>query len=302
MKYLVRRGGRTIYDLSYKNFYYGTIWRQDENSAIVNRHARAREKIEQAIAAAMTDSDLNRLLSQYFPHRPITANPLPPAIIDDAPRTTSPDIPFNEIDIRSVIAGLVRTHLANLDLASTAINIILPQGMSLEILGLDEQERPSDAPRMPGVPRDAPFYASGLAGYHGSVAETIAGKPVDVLYSVVAWSDGGTGIPVPNWSGWENIVATLYHELQEIRTNPDVDLAVRSGNNALIGWNTDPVEGPDGQDCREIADLPLVLHNTYRYEAFTRVVVKGCDGDLMEVPIQRIWSDLHNKMMPEIKR
>jgi hypothetical protein len=173
--------------------------------------------------------------------------------------------------------------------------------MSLEILGLDERERPADVRAASGVPRDAPLYASGIAGYHGSVAETVAGRSVEVLYSVVVWSDGSTGIPVPDWSGWENIVATLYHELQEIRTNPDVDRAVRTGDSKLIGWNTDPVEGPDGPDCREIADLPLILRNERPHEAFGRVSVQGHDGEPTEVPIQLLWSNRDNQMMPNCR-
>ena len=293
---LLYRGGRTIRDLSFKTFYYGSVWQQDPNSPVVNRLAATRTQIDGAIVAAMTDPQLNGILSQYFGGQPVSSAALPSEIIANAPRTASPNIAFNETDIRGVIAGLVATGLVGLDLANTAINIVLPPGMSLEILGLDEQERPSGATVMPGVPHDSPNYDSGIAGYHGSAAMQMAGKSVDVLYSVVVWSDGSTGIPVPGWDGWENVVATLYHELQETRTNPDVDRAIRTGDNGFVGWNTDPVDGPDGSDCREIADLPLILNNDRRYAAFARVAVAGLSAP---VPIQLMWSNQHGRMMPD---
>jgi hypothetical protein len=293
---LLFRGGRTIRDLAFKTFYYGSVWQQNPASTVINRLAAARTQIDNAIDAAMVDPQLNGILSQYFGGQPVTGKALPSEVIANAPRTASPNIAFNETDIRGVIADLLATRLAGIDLASTVVNIVLPPGMSLEILGLDEQARPSGAAVMPGVPRDAANFDSGIAGYHGSAAMQTAGTSVDVLYSVVVWSDGSTGIPVPGWQGWENVVATLYHELQETRTNPDVDRAVRSGDSRFIGWNTDPVDGPDGPDCREIADLPLILNNAQRYAAFARVSVAG---QPTPVPIQLMWSNQHGRMMPD---
>src|SRR5690242_1607430 len=71
---------------------------------------------------------------------------------------------------------------------------------------------------------------TGLGGYHGSIhvgADT-------VYYAVGVYSerrsDGSTnGIPVFD-RPWKNVVATIYHQLQDVRTDPDVSDALRAGN------------------------------------------------------------------------
>jgi hypothetical protein len=295
---LVYRGGRTIRDLTFKTFYYGAVWQGVPPPPIVNPHAAARALIDETLAIGMSDPGLNGLLSQYFNGDAISATALPSAVITDAPRTVTPNVPFNENDLRTVLTSLVPNGMAGLDLTSTVVNIVLPMGMSLEILGVDQAARPPGTKVMPGVPCDAPNHSSGIAGYHGSMA--ITGLNTDLLYSVVVWSDGSTGIPVPGWQGWENIVATLYHELQETRTDPDVDCATRTGDNHYIGWNTDPIQGPDGLDCREIADLPLILHSDNPFAAFARVPVSVPGGTTVQVPVQLMWSNKDGRMMPAV--
>jgi hypothetical protein len=296
---LLRRGGRTLPDISFKTFYFGRVW-EDDPRFPDNPHVAARKKIDETIAVAMADGSLNGCLAEYFPGKPITATALESDIIIDDDRTARPNLPFNEIDIRKVVMDLLPARLAGVDLATTAVNIVLPQGMSLEMLGLDGRERPAGTTVMDGVPTDMLTYSSAIAGYHGSVAAEVAGEQVQVIYSVVVWSDGNFGIPVPGWEGWENIVATLYHELQEIRTDPDVDCAIRTGDNKFIGFSTDPVQGPDGSDCREIADLPLILLPLTQMEmAFTRVNIATGDGTVITVPIQRLWSSTHRKLVPD---
>ena len=295
---LKHRSGRTLPDLKYKVFYYGRAWEKQEGSPLNNPHAEARENIDRFVALAMNDCELNKVLAQYFDGQKITGEALTSEIIYDDERGLPPNVPFNENDIRRIIRKIAGSNKVP-ELATTAINIVLPQGMSLEILGLDEQERQAGTTVEHGVPRDTPNYSSGIAGYHGSVVVDAVGT--EVLYSVVAWSDGSIGIPIPGWEGWENVAAILYHELQEIRTNPDVDRAVRSGESRHIGWNTDPMDGPDEIDCREIADLPLIVSGREPQRAFSRVEVECPDGTKAQVPIQAIWSNHHGRMLPDHK-
>ena len=58
---------------------------------------------------------------------------------------------------------------------------------------------------------------SGLASYHHFVQFGTD----RVYYGVSVWSDGENGTALPGWQPWENTCAGLYHELAEIRTNPD---------------------------------------------------------------------------------
>lgn len=275
------------------------MWHQDPASTVINGHAVARAKIDVAIAAAVLDADLNKILSQYLFEKPVIATPLPSEVLANDARGLSPNVPFNESDIRRIVNSLARDgSLDGLDLEITALNIVLPRGMTLEIIGIDGAECPVGTILMQGVPDDSPNYSTGTAGYHGTVPIVLKGQKVEVLYSVVVWSDGSIGIPVPGWEGWENIAATLYHELQEIRTNPYVDCAVRTGEVKYVGWNSEPIEGPDGHDFREIADLPLLIHHDAQHEAFMRVSVMAADGTMMAVPIQRLWCNKSCSLQP----
>jgi hypothetical protein len=294
---LIHRGGPILPDLAYKTFYYGDAWKADPAHAD-NPHALARQKIDAAIAAAMQDGGLNAMLAQYFDGAAVTCTAHPSEILDDDPRGAPIEQPFNERDIRRIVRNLLPGRLAGFDFGRTVVNIVLPLGASVQVLGLDEKERPTGASVEPGVPLDTPYFGSDIAGYHGSVPAKIDGAEVEVLYSVVVWSDGAVGIPVPQWEGWENIVATLYHELQETRTNPYVDVAVRTGKASHIGWNTDPLPGPGNvADCREIADLPLLVADALE-TSFTRVAVTAADGSRIAVPIQRLWSNRDGGMHP----
>ena len=62
------------------------------------------------------------------------------------------------------------------------------------------------------------------------------------------YSEGTNGI-VAFDEPWKNVCATLYHELQEARTDPDVEDAIRTGDNKYLGWYS-----PRGG---EIGDIPI---------------------------------------------
>ena len=109
----------------------------------------------------------------------------------------------------------------------------------------------------------------GLGGYHGSVD----GR----YYAVSVYSEGTNGI-VAFDAPWKNVCATLYHELQEARTDPDVEDAIRTGDSKYLGWYS-----PRGG---EIGDIPIAtspLHDVMRE-------VPLADGS-GTVPVQLMWSN-----------
>jgi hypothetical protein len=109
----------------------------------------------------------------------------------------------------------------------------------------------------------------GLAGYHGSMD----GR----YYAVSVYSEGTNGIAAFD-APWKNVCATLYHELQEARTDPDVEDAIRTGDSKYLGWYS-----PRGG---EIGDIPIVtspLHDVMRE-------VPLADGN-GTVPVQLMWSN-----------
>lgn len=130
-------------------------------------------------------------------------------------------------------------------------------------------------------PDDAASSLAGLGGYHGSVH--VAGTVIYFAVGVFseALSDGSENGIVAFPESWKNVVATFYHELQEARTDPDVEDAIRTNNSNFIGWNSDQGE--------EIGDFPVFEADPLQ-EVFKEVPLVGGGT----VPIQLMYSNRVN--------
>jgi hypothetical protein len=111
----------------------------------------------------------------------------------------------------------------------------------------------------------------GLGGYHGSVQGH--------YYAVAVYSEGTNGIAAFD-EPWKNVCATVYHELQEARTDPDVEDAIRTGKNSYLGWYS-----PRGG---EIGDIPISDSGGDLGSVFKEVPLATGKGT---VPIQLMWSN-----------
>ena len=91
------------------------------------------------------------------------------------------------------------------------------------------------------------------------------------------------GIPVFD-QPWKNVVATFYHELNEARTDADVEDAIRAGNspnaNSFLGWISD-----QGEEC---GDYPVSEAGGNLTEVFQEVELTDKSGT---VPVQFMYSD-----------
>jgi len=181
--------------------------------------------------------------------------------------------------------------LKSFDLQNTVFNLLLPAGSVLTVddrasIFVNEEVTNS----VPGQSSSAvPAFEdgdsrTGLAGYHGSVATASNDR---VYYTVSVYSEHGAngttnGIPVFR-EPWKNVVATLYHQLIESRTNPDVEEAMRraSDKNAkqYLGWVSD--SGLELGDSPIRANLPLS-------SVFREVPLANGSG---VVPVQLPWSN-----------
>ena len=218
------------------------------------------QNIDRALAAAMSDANLNNVIRQYFNNQTITATALPShPLTGYRPQTVSRG------DVEYYVQFLhQKGYLAQFDLPNTVFNFLLPRGTVLtsgdvrknfaHVSGAEKSDDEKPGERKPIVPENEEDDSKGgLGGYHGSVH--IAGQTV--YYSADVYSErladgSANGIPVFAES-WKNIVATLYHELQEARTDPDVEDAIRNPSDPNIerklGWISDAGE--------EIGDFPL---------------------------------------------
>jgi len=260
-------GGQTIADLVYANHYLGGggAWAWAD-----------RASIDAALAKAMSDSALQAVLQQYY-EPPVSSRMLPSAVLPDP----APAVVYKD----QVEALAARIHLSgahgDADPGRTLANIMLPRGVIL-VDGFspgfqpppgaeaEHERRLRAVVQVDGEDADS---RHGLGGYHGSVHVT--GDTV-VYYAVGVYSEAGNGIPAFD-EPWKNVAATFYHELNEARTDPDVDDANRTGDRSRLGWYS----APGG----EIGDLPLLAG---RALAFTEIELADGSG---AVPVQLMWSN-----------
>jgi hypothetical protein len=228
-------GGRKLAHLTYTLVYLGR-WRADERS-----------QLDAALAAAMHDRRLNRVLEQYFP--------------GEAVRTTFTGSHVHPGSLPArVDRGRVESIVRTLDLGGAVACLLLPRGTVLvEHLEVDSKH--------------------GLGGYHGSIHVGRARR----YYTVAVYSEGPNGI-VAFDEPWKNVCATLYHELQETRTDPDVEDAIRAGSSPdaekLLGWYS-----PRGG---EIGDIPIAEAGGRLDLVMKEVPLADGSGD---VPVQLMWSN-----------
>jgi len=161
-------------------------------------------------------------------------------------------------------------RLQGFDLASTVFNFMLPSGTVLTTNAAPAQQSAATASaaarggapqkaqrgeggagRNPAHPEDEASSLAGLGGYHGSVH---AGEDT-IYYAVGVFSEtlpnGRDNGIVAFDQPWKDVVATFYHELNEARTDADVEDAIkaRAGGAKFLGWMS-----RQGEEC---GDFPI---------------------------------------------
>jgi len=235
---LIYHGGRTISHLSFMNLYVGgsSSWvHTDTNS------------IDKAISGAMADKNLNNVMAQYFHGEKITSIFKGSKILDGS----RPEV-FTRKNIESTLEDLyLQNKLSIHNLKNTVFNLILPRRTILADpdIGEASEAKLTIAKKMSGrrersessIPHEEEGDSlSGLGGYHGSIHVKKGTKTITLYYSINVYSEvlsngKENGIPFFD-KPWKNIVATLYHELNEARTDPDVDDVIATNNLKLWGW------------------------------------------------------------------
>ena len=247
-------GGKTLQRLTFTNVYLGH-WDGAERS-----------RLDRALAGAMADPHLNNVLAQYFP------GPIGTTFAGSREYAGSVAPRVYRDTLEALVTELDQTGaLATLDLQASVVCLLLPHGTVL----VDGDSNGHG---------DQVDSLHGLGGYHGSVHVRRGGRRREtVYYAVAVYSEGANGIvafPEP----WQNVCATVYHELCEVRTDPDVEDAIRAGATPaaerLLGWYS-----PRGG---EIGDIPMAeAHGDL--ELVMREVPLA-DGSAV-VPIQLMWSN-----------
>ena len=210
----------------------------------------------------MSDQNLNNVMVQYFA-QPITSAALPSEILPGAPPAV-----VSQGDVENIVRNLyTQGKLAGTDLVSTVFNFMLPSGTVLNTDAAPGGQggalaAKAQAKRRPAIPHDEDDSLNGLGGYHGSVHIAAAGGGQDTVYYAVGvysenLSDGSTNGIIAFDMSWKNVVATFYHELNEARTDADVEDAINAGNSPqavkFLGWTS-----RQGEEC---GDFPVFEAN-----------------------------------------
>jgi hypothetical protein len=162
----------------------------------------------------------------------------------------------------TVVALFDNGKIKKTGLADTIFNLILPPGT---VLTLDDSSS-----------------LQGLGGYHGSVSVKRGGKQITLYYSANVFSqmqgrreNGIVAFDQP----WKNVVGTLYHEINEFRTDADVNEAIQTNNNDLLGWMS--------RSGRECGDQPIAVARSLSLIFQEVTIPKGGK----RVPVQFLYSN-----------
>lgn len=266
---LVYNGGKTIPDLRYVMFYLGGV-----DSWIASDYG----SINTNLSAALSDPALTTIIQQYFKTPIATEFQLAQYLPGAKPAT------FTQGDLEALIGSLYRNgtiNANNFDLSKTAFCFLLPQGSILTTDPGVSSAKTEIARQAVVRPEDKDTSLQGLGGYHGSV-HPIPG--LTIYYAIVVYSakqpDGSENGIVAFDQPWKNVVATLYHELNEIRTDPDVEDVMNGGSNGLLGWMSAQGE--------EIGDFPVFEAGSDLSEVMLEIPLSDGNGT---VPVQLMYSN-----------
>ena len=220
-------GGKTIADLIYVNRYLGGPGAWDPADVA---------SIDAALAKAMSDNALQSVLQQYYR----AGHQLAHAAVGGAARSALPATDLSRTrSKRSRPGSTAAAPSATPTPAAPSSTSCCRAGWSWwtasrRASGRRRAPKPSTSAACGPWSRSTTEDADsrhGLGGYHGST--NVAGTAV--YYAVGVYSEDGNGIPAFD-QPWKNVAATFYHELNEARTDPDVEDAIRTGDSSRLGW------------------------------------------------------------------
>jgi len=259
---LIYQGGKTIPHLTFTMLYVGGdgAWSGSD-----------RTNIDQALSGAMEDRDLNNVLQQYFSGTTISSTFRPSRILSGSPPAT-----VSQSDAEQIISNLHQQgQLNGFDFTQTVFGLVLPSGT---VLNDNSTSSGLGVRAISAAGTTSVSSLQGLGGYHDAVQ---VGNTT-IYYAIVVYAEhlasGQDNGIVAFAQPWQNVVAAMYHELNEARTDPDV--------NGTPGWISNPISDFGGQSV-EVGDAPVFEAGNDLSLVFKEVpLVNGGTA-----PIQLLWSD-----------
>jgi hypothetical protein len=234
--HLTFHGGKVLRSPDVTPVYVGAYWQTQ-----AGKQDRARN--DAAMAALVRDPGQTGIWKEYGSGPGTTS---PSRILPSVSRSD-----FSKEDVETLVKAQIRSGAFDTSDPERIFTLVLPPGVRLH-----DGEATSD---------------SGLGGFHGNVTGNDR-RPV--YYAVVVYSQrtssGANGIDFTG-KPIDNVTITESHEITEAVTDPDVGLAIESGDPRLLGWydDTTPVRRRDGtavldgmgrpmRGKGEIGDIPVL--------------------------------------------
>lgn len=247
---LVRRGGKLVPKMEFQNIYLGgsASWLAQDVASI-----------DKAIDLAMKEQRLNNVMKQYFEGvRPDCS------MRESLVHAGAKPAEMSESDVQAMVVSLFDTNAINKsDLDTCVFNLVLPRGT---VLSLDDVSS-----------------LDGLGGFHGSTHIVRNGRRITLYYSANVYStrlgNGRENGIVAFDQPWKNVIGTLYHELNEFRTDPDVSDAITNNDNGFCGWTSN-----SGQ---EVGDQPIFRAGANLGLVFQEIQT----SNHISIPVQFMYSN-----------
>jgi hypothetical protein len=223
--HLTFHGGKVLRSPDVVPVYVGRYWKTAQGLA-------DRTHNDAAMAALVRDPGQTGIWRQYGGGPGTTS---PSEMLPNVNRAT-----FTKEDVEALIKAQLRTGVLDATDPERIFTLVLPPGAVL---------------------RDGEISSrNGLGGFHGNVTAP-DGHPV--YYAVVAYSQRtGSSLNGIDFSAhpMDNVSICESHEVTEAVTDPDVGLAIQTGNARYLGWydDTTPVVRRDGTPVLDALGRPMV--------------------------------------------
>jgi len=251
---LIFRGGKLVPKMEFQNVYLG---------GVASWLASDVQSIDTAIDLAMKERRLNNVMKQYFGGVSLDCS-MRESLIHGGVKPAA----MSESDVQAMVVSLYDSGaVKSSDLDTCIFNLILPRGT---VLSLDDASS-----------------LEGLGGFHGSTHIVRSGRRITLYYSANVYSTTLSGFRqngiLAFQQPWQNVVGTLYHELNEFRTDPDVSDAIVNNDSAFCGWTS-----ATGQ---EVGDQPIFKAGSNLSLVFQEVESSTQGSVGISLPVQLMYSN-----------
>jgi len=221
--HLTFHGGKVLGSPDVVPVYVGAYWQ-----TLQGKRDRARN--DAAMAALVKDPGQTGIWREYRGG---------PGTTSASKFLASAERDFSKDDVEALVKAQVRSGAFDASDPERIFMLVLPPGATL-----------ADG---------AASSTAGLGGFHGNITAK-DGHPV--YYAVVVYSQRtGSGVNGIDFTGTpiDNITITESHEITEAVTDPDVGLAIHTGNPQLLGWydDTTPIRRRDGSAVLDEVGRPI---------------------------------------------